>query len=170
MADVWVARDALRDGDLPAICVVTGEPTDDSATYRFESFPEWMWVLLVAGFFPFFIVLYFLKDEVEGRIPIRPEVLRAHHRRRTLGLGVAVAGAVTALAGLALGAPGAAVGAATGLFLAGAALWLVTFRSFVDGRLDRTRTWVKLSRVHPTFATHVAAWGRTPAGRSPVVR
>lgn len=176
MAEIWVTREDFEGGELPEVCVVTGEPADGLVGYRFESYPEWMWLLLFAGFFPFFIAMYFLKDDVEGLVPIRRDVIRRFHRRRRRALAVAAAGAILTVSGWVF-PTGSTVRLSDALLVSGLALLVVggvaaglTFRRFVDANLDKTGLWVKLKRVHPNFVQHAAAWNRTPQGRRPVLR
>ncbi|WP_157041621.1 hypothetical protein [Nitriliruptor alkaliphilus] len=41
VAKVWVHREELVTGDLPPVCVRTGEPSDELVAVRLDSLPEW---------------------------------------------------------------------------------------------------------------------------------
>lgn len=51
----WVSREDLYTGNLPAVCVVSGEEADGQVSFRFNSLPDWTWILLLFGVFPFLV-------------------------------------------------------------------------------------------------------------------
>lgn len=166
MADVWVSREHLHAGDLPPVCVVSGQPPDARVPFRSSSLPEWTWVLLLFGVFPFLIAAYFAEEEVVGEVPVVAAVVERYHRLRRWSVGLAGA----ALVGLVVAAatPTRWLAWSSGLLLIGGVAVAVTAsRGFIDGRPDRTGLWVKLTRVHPNFVQQLQSRGQTigpPAG------
>lgn len=157
----WVSREDLHAGDLPAVCVVTGEDADGLVRFRFNSLPDWTWLLLLCGVIPFLIALMFASDEVRGEVPVRREVVERYHQRKRLSLIAGAAG--IALLGLAVATAQAEValmGVAAVVTAIGARV--VAETGFVDGRPDRTGLWVKLSRVHPNFVEALRSRGQVP--------
>lgn len=156
MADIWVPRHGLGDGDLPAVCVRTGLPADGLVDVRFRPMPGWIVVLLFFGFFPFLVGVALGSDLVVGQLPVTHHVVERHHR---LGRW-ATALAATAIAIVGLGvAVGSAVASGVGVAVGVASLGLLAWRSatWVRARPDRTGIWVRLQGVHDDFVAVAAA-------------
>ncbi|MDP8929905.1 MAG: hypothetical protein M3O70_15395 [Actinomycetota bacterium] len=85
MARVSVSRERFRAGDFPEICVETGRPADGLVEARFDSTPDWTWILLNFGVFPFLIATWFATERVEGKLPVVRDVVRRYHARRRQG-------------------------------------------------------------------------------------
>lgn len=158
MARVWVSREELATGEFPQVCVVTGARADATVPVRFDSLPEWAWVLLLFGLFPFLIATAFATERVAGEVPVVREVVERYHRRRRRSRWLAAGGAALIVGGLLAGAAWV-VGSGVLVVGAGTAVAVVASRGFVDGRPDRTGLWVSLSRVHPGFADALEAGG-----------
>lgn len=155
MARVWVEREALRAGDLPPVCAISGEPADTHLPVRFSHLPPWTYLLLFAGVLPFLIALWFAPEPIPGRLPVRAEVVRSWRRRRRRATVATVAAFVVVVAALALGWPPELMIGALVLFVvtAGALAWVAS--GMADGTLDASRRWVELRRVHERFAAAV---------------
>ena len=158
----WVSREDLYTGDLPAVCVVTGEDADGRVSFKFNCLPDWTWILLLFGVFPFLIATLFATEVVRGEVPVRREIVERYHRRKRLSLIAAVVGVV--LLALAMGLSQAWL-AWTGVaaLVVGIVVGTVASLGFIDGHPDRTGLWVKLSRVHPKFVEALEARGQVPA-------
>ncbi len=159
MASVYVRREDLYRGDLPPVCVVTGRSADGTVPIRFNSLPDWTWLLLLFGVFPFLIASWFATERVEGEVPIVRTVVERFHRRRRSSYGLAAPG--VALFGVAWLAQAVWVAWIALLTLVAAiAVGVVASRSFIDGRPDRTGVWVEMTRVHPAFVDALVARGQ----------
>lgn len=157
----WVSREDLYTGDLPAVCVVTGEDADGLVRFRFNSLPDWTWILLLFGVFPFLIATMFASDEVRGEVPVRAEVVERYHRRKRLSMimapvGIVFVGLSPAVSQTWLAWMGVAA------LVAAIVTWIVASTGFIDGQPDRTGLWVRLSRVHPNFVEALRARGQVP--------
>ena len=158
----WVPREDLHRGDLPAVCVVTGQDADSRVRIRFDSLPDWTWILLLFGVFPFLIATFFASEVVRGEVPVRRDVVERYHRRRRLSwIGAAAGIAMLGLA-IATGQPWVAwSGVAVVVSAIGAGV--VASMGFIDGQPDRTGLWVRLRRVHPNFVAALEARGQVPS-------
>jgi hypothetical protein len=166
VARVWVHREDLITGDLPPVCVRTGDPTDELVAVRLDSLPEWTWILLLFGVVPFLIAAIFATERVPGRLPmsLRARERRRGHRRRVWAAGAVAFGlfVVAAVAQtswpfwFALGALVVVLGSLLGLE-----------RSLPSARPDRTGLGVHLRRVHPAFVEAVAQRRHAPGLASP---
>ncbi len=157
----WVSREDLYAGDLPSVCVVTGEDADGLVSFRFNSLPDWTWLLLLFGVFPFLIATMFASEEVRGEVPVRRDVVARYHRRKRLSILVGAVG----IAALGLGVGFSQTELAwmgVAALLAAAVTGVVASTGFIDGQPDRTGLWVKLSRVHPNFVEALRARGQVP--------
>jgi hypothetical protein len=150
-----VAIDTRRLGELPSLCVKTGEPTETTRQQDFADIPGWTLLLIFWGLIPFLIAAGFARRKITVALPASEETLR---RVRSVDFG-AVAGLVVAIGFLvtalvsqeALFAwAGIAVALAT---LLGAAL--VRGVVWITGRLDGELLW--LYGVHPRFAEQCQA-------------
>lgn len=164
MAETWIAVEEAEAGAVPPVCARSGRRCITRYRREVTDVPDWVEWLLWRQAWP-------LVPLLEGRCQpiVLPLLPAAHRRSRLLGavrdasLGLAVALLVLAL--LLAGWPAAAhalrvvaVGAVAAHLAAGVAGRLVT----VDCRLDTTGRWVRMSRVHPTFAAEVARRCRRP--------
>ena len=70
MARAAATVEDLESGHLPPVCAKTGEPADGFATIVFTSTPEWTWILLLFGIFPFLIARYFTTARIVGLVPM----------------------------------------------------------------------------------------------------
>ena len=158
----WVSREDLDAGDLPAVCVVTGEDADGRVSVRFDSLPDWTWILLLFGVFPFLIATMFATEVVRGEVPVRREIVDRYHQRKRLSLILAAVG--IAMLALAVGlSQGWVAWTGVAALVVGMGAGIVASTGFVDGQPDRTGMWVRLSRVHPTFVEALEARGQVPA-------
>lgn len=160
MADVWVRRDDLQASELPSLCVVTGEPTDRTVRFRFDSSPPWTWLLLFFGVFPFLVASFLATEKVEGRVPVMPRVVERYHRlrRRSFVLG----GTGVALVAIAFVAVRELVWAGLAAIACALVVGIVASRSFINGRPDDTGRWVRMTRAHPAFVHQLQVRGQTP--------
>ena len=161
---IWASQ--MRPGGLPAICVMTGEPTDRWTRVRFQTAPRWTYWLLLAGglvigFIPYIVIRTLVSVRATGQLPFTRTVAS---RRRITALG----GLAGVLAGIVLFVVGAAANSgavailAVFLFVLGLALLVVlgmmppraVVREQPGFPNDRV---VVLRRIHPNFASAVLA-------------
>lgn len=162
MASVWVPRQALGNGELPHVCVKTGQPADGVTAIRFRTLPAWTWLLLLFGILPFFVALYFAGDRVVGDVPVTRGVVARLLTVRRWAYGLAAGGvALIALGAAVEGAAVAAVGVAAMLASVAAMVWHGA--SWINARPDETGLLVKLSGVHEEFVRAAESEGVVPA-------
>lgn len=158
----WIAREHLHTGDLPDVCVVTGEDADGLVSFKFNSLPDWTWILLLFGVFPFLVATMFATEVVQGDVPVRREIVTRYHRRKRQSLLAAAVGIAFLALAMALSQVWLAWTGVAALVV-GVGVGVVASLGFIDGRPDRTGLWVKLSRVHPNFVVALEARGQVPA-------
>lgn len=153
-------------GDLPAVCAVTGQPTNHYT--RLESSadasPLWLlliflgpvgWGLLLVG------ALLESRGKTEGLLPILPEVAQQRRRSGMMSIGLFVLVLVGLFFGFFVQAPdwwlpiaplfAATVVVAVALLIRS----LLVAGRFPRAELDGSRRWVTISRVHPAFVAAV---------------
>jgi len=57
-------------GLFPSVCVKTGRPATHSKRRTFTSSPDWTWMLLLFGIFPWAVALFASSQSVSVRLPI----------------------------------------------------------------------------------------------------
>lgn len=140
-------------GDLPSLCVKTGEPTTRTRRQEFADIPGWTLWLLFWGLIPFLIAAGFSRRKVSADLPVSEETLR---RVRNVDVG--------SITGLILGIVilvAAWLADSNQLFWIAVTLALITLVVgalsrrivWVSGRLDGDVLW--LYGVHPAFAEQV---------------
>lgn len=154
----WISLEDLQTGDLPDVCVVTGEDADGLVDFTFRFLPAWTWLLLLFGVFPFLIATMFATQAILGEVPVRAEILERYHRRRRAGLIAASAGIVMLATALIAWQEWLAATGTLALFVG-----IVASRGFIGGRPDKAGVWVNVSRVHPKFVQALEARGQVRA-------
>jgi hypothetical protein len=183
---IWASQ--MRPGGLPAVCVMTGEPTDRWTQVRFQTAPRWTyWVLvagvLVVGFIPYFVIRMLVSVRAAGQLPFTQTMVS---RRKITSIG----GLVGLLGGIILFVVGAGTNSGAVAILGGLLFVLGLVLLVVLGTMspravvrkqpgfpnDRV---VVLRRVHPDFASAVVAQqqaaiqhapSQSPAGTTPTTR
>lgn len=152
---VRVPATQLAAGDLPAVCVVSGAPADRRVSMTFRWTPDWTWILLLFGIFPFFIAQYFATQTIPAVLPVASDRLRRYRtQRRQVFVGVIVA-VVLVIASVVSELPALAWLGLASLIYSGAALVVVTL-GWVAAAPDRVPGHIRLRRVHRSFALQVA--------------
>lgn len=175
---VWAGD--LRGGALPHVCVVTGEPTEDSLKYRFSTSPTWVLLLLLVGVLPYLIAVMATAKRAEGELPL---VRRQHRRVRLTRWGgwgtIGVAFVVFVVAAGLGSSTNDAMRSTAGLLALFALLLIVVgllgviLRGFlgIGGRVEGVPGvpdyWVTLRGVHPAFAEAVLRMYAERAAQAP---
>ena len=155
MASALIGREALWYGDLPRVCIKSGEPADSDVAVRFSHVPPWTFLLLLAGVVPFFVALLFVPERISGRLPATVATVERYHAHRPWQWATWAAILAGPLLSVALNRPQPML--ATGAGLVG--LLIVEARranDWVGLRPVRSTPLVELHRVHPDFAAAVA--------------
>ena len=155
MARVVIRTEVFGDDPdrLPRICVLTGDPADQTIRFRLKSTPTWTYLLLFLGVIPFLVVQLFTEKVVVTRLPVQRAALdRLLRLRRTSGWL-----AFVGLAGVGLAFVGDSglvmtVGVLVGL--AGLVGWGVANVRLPSGRQLDARH-VEVSSVHADFVAAV---------------
>ena len=161
MARATAFVDDLVLGRLPMTCVKTGEPAVGQLEVRTTTQVSALaWILVFFGPPGWLILLIVLArggETFRGQVPMSDAAFQRLDRWRTVELGGLGVAAVALVGALILHQPGllalvvlAVVGAVVGHIGHGLA--------GVDMRLDASRRWVTISRVHPGFAAAVRLW------------
>ena len=70
MASIRITRYEVQNNLLPAVCVVTGEPTTDVKRHTFRWTPPWVGILILGGVLPYVIVAMILRKDITFDVPI----------------------------------------------------------------------------------------------------
>jgi hypothetical protein len=76
MATVEVAVQDLERRSLPPVCVKTGLPAEVVVAKTYAWVPDWTWILILFGIFPFLIARHFAAHRVTLELPATVEVDR----------------------------------------------------------------------------------------------
>ncbi len=174
--------DDLAVGAGPAVCAITGVPTDHwvGVSSSEGGFQAW-WLLLVL-FGPIgWIALLVLAgmgrrtSRVSGVLPISPPALERYNaavavaQRAIVATGLALVGWIGWIAWQGGGSPAiVAIGAVVGI---GVLVWLgasivAPFR-WIDLQLDGSGRWVTITRAHPEYAAALARHNAAVHARRP---
>lgn len=146
---VGVPRERFEAGDLPRVCVRTGQPADGTTEVRFDSTPGWTWILLLFGVLPFLIASWFATEHATGQLPVTRAVVRRYHLLRATSGLLTIGGLGAVLGAMLVDSPTMAwVGVIA--VVVGAIAGVACGLGFVSGRVRPDR--IELSRVHPAFA------------------
>jgi hypothetical protein len=157
MARAAATVEDLEGGHLPPVCAKTGGPADGFATMVFTSTPEWTWILLLFGIFPFLIARYFTAQQIVGLVPMSDVALRRGRAFTWTYRGFFVlAGLVIVVGFFTLDRPA--------ILLEGLVILVVTLLVMLvgwpfvwpTGRVSGE--WVRLSFVNDRFANELDRW------------
>jgi hypothetical protein len=158
--------EAFERGQLPHICALSGEPTDDHMNVTVESDVSGLWAFL--GFIPFLIV-WSNRKRARGQLPLTENVYEVVRARRAQVKQTLLVGCGLVLAGLLVSLAPVAPGWTVGFVLLGFAVLfvgsvIVQLRHPLRGlRVDSSGRWVELPNAADTFADAVS--GAMKAGR-----
>jgi hypothetical protein len=157
MARAPATVEDLESGHLPPVCAKTGAPADGFATIVFTSTPDWTWILLLFGIFPFLIARYFSAVQIVGLVPMSDVALR---RGRSFTLTyrslLVLAGVVIVVGFFTFDRPT--------ILLEGLAILVITLLVMLVGWVFVWPTgrvsddWVWLSHVNDRFAGELDRW------------
>jgi len=150
-----VAIDTRQLGELPNLCVKTGEPTGTTRRQDFADIPGWTLLLIFWGLIPFFIAAGFARRKITVGLPANAQTLRRIRtvdRGAVAGLVVGIGLLVTALVSQEAAFAWAGITVALTTLVAAAGARRVVW---VTGRLDGEILW--LYGVHPGFAEDAQA-------------
>jgi hypothetical protein len=165
--------DAVR-GDLPDVCVKTGQPSDlvirTSRAVGGGSGPMWLLFLLgPIGVVALILVSVFghAQEYLTVRLPYTQAAWDHERRIRRSWIAMIFGGAAALIIALLAGGPLRLlwVTAGLGLLLGGFLVWSFSYFEDVGVSLDASRRWVTLTRVHPAFARAVEARSATAGPR-----
>jgi hypothetical protein len=166
--------DAVR-GDLPSVCVKTGQPADLVIRTRrpvgtggtgamwllvFLGPPGWLALLIVA-------MLGQAQETLTVRLPYTQAAWDHERSVRRSWIAMVLGGAAVLLVALVAAGPLRLVWFTAGLafVLGGFLVWSFSYFEDVGVSLDASRRWVTLSRVHPAFARAAEARNATAGPR-----
>jgi hypothetical protein len=155
--------DDLERGNLPAVCAKTGVACDGLVKDTLRVVPRWVSALAILLIVPYFVARPYTSRKLEAKLPIAPariERTRRMVRAAWVALVVAAAGFMASLFGA-----GAAAGVALVVGLvAYVVIVYVGDQMWVGARPTRADDVVELTRIHPAFATALAAQYESAAG------
>jgi Zn-dependent protease with chaperone function len=167
MADIGIWGNEMRSGTLPQICVLTGEPTEDSMTFKFATAPGWTLLLLLVGLLPYVIGYAITAKRAQGRLPLAGRKRGGVIAVRWGGWAAILVGIVCVFGSVATSSNEEASSTASGVLILLSLLFIfagiiavivrgfVGIRGKVQGAPGYADHWVTLSRVHPLFADAV---------------
>lgn len=154
--------DDFERGRLPAVCALSGQPSEGSYTETLRSPVGGQSWLLLLGLAPFFIVRYATRKEAKGKVPVTRAAFASLERQARerrwrafllVGGGIAAffVGGVVASSVAALGSTIAALGVVA---LVGGAIYDAR-TPLLRGHVEPSGRWVVFENAHPTFAAAV---------------
>ncbi len=157
-----VPQIAVETGDLPRICVVSGQPTENMVKMRWSWAPSWTYLFLFLGVLPVLLVRHLAGTRAAGFLPIHPDVQR---KRRLQGVAalLGLAGALVLLIGAAAMSSGVLAFLALALLVAGIACMVQPGRSLPVRPAGQG--YLAFPKASPAFAAAFRA-GR-PVGQFP---
>lgn len=155
--------DDFERGRLPAVCALSGQPSEGVYTETFRSPVGGQSWLLLLGLAPFFIVRYATRKEAEGKVPVTRAAfasLERQARERRWRAALLVIAGIVALC--AAGPLGARVAVTLGWVIGLVGVGLVVAGMVHDartpllrGHVEPSGRWVVLENAHPAFAAAV---------------
>lgn len=150
-------------GRLPAVCALSGLPSEGAYTETFRSPVGGQSWLLLLGLAPFFIVRYATRKEAKGKVPVTRAAFTSLERqareRRWRAALLIVAGI---LVGAVAGPIGAQVAVTLGWIVGLVGLGLIAAGMVHDartpllrGHVEPSGRWVVFENAHPAFAAAV---------------
>ena len=171
---VMVFVDSYVTGNLPEVCVITGESTVYQVMMRTQVKSLGWWFLLflpVVGWMALLAAVLSGRTTVlSGSLPFSAEARKTRNLRRRSARYLMLGGvavfvlAVTTLTGLALGGLLGIAGLAAVIFGAGLLIWTELNQPTVT--LDASRRWVTIEGVHPRFVEAVESQNVRSSHRS----
>ena len=157
MAVAAARVDDLEQGNLPAICALTGVPCDDLVKDTLRVVPRWVPPLAVLLIVPYLVGRAYASRKIEVKLPIAParlDRIRRLVRAAWIALVVAAAGVAATIFGA-----GAVGGIAV---LLGLVVYVVIVyigdQMWVGSRPGGSADVVVLTRIHPDFARALDYW------------
>lgn len=172
MAAVSVFVDDAIRGDLPLVCVKTGEPADLMIRMRHAvggGMPALAWLLILLGP-PGWLALFVVglltsgREYLTVRVPQTQAVYDYEMRLRRFRTAAFLAGVVVLIFGLWRPGmfPALWLAAGAALLIAAVILQGMAYLHVVGVSLDASRRWVTLTGVHPNFVAAVNRQEATP--------
>jgi hypothetical protein len=157
MATVLLHKVEFQSRELPAYCVVTGEPATTFVKWKAATHhPPWAFLLIFFGVVPFVIYLAVTSRSVTLRLPATDAVQQRLRRDRELYRGIGITGFVLTFGGGWIAGVFAIVGFP--MILAAFLLrWYLQGRDWVWTYLDSHGT-IVIDGCSETFASAVEAW------------
>ncbi len=160
MPNVRLTRREVREGWLPDVCAITGQPTEERVTRRFSTHG---WVLFVTPVVPLAVMAWAaMRKSVTIDLPVVREQRDYWLRRTLVSLALLTTTTSVCIGGFVLSGSGAfqtvgPVAALTGAVLAFASYFYSMFVWEKGVRVSIiSDRWVKLNNVHPAFADAVS--------------
>ena len=148
MATITLTRREAERGDLPPVCALTGEPTDDVKHRTFVWQPAWVSALIPLGLLPCLIVSLIIRKTMTLRLPL----VRRKHFHWGWRMAVAAVG-IVASAGAFIVGGALMIGGLVGFVLSLVMLAVLTALGIHPKRItDREIT---LAGVHDNFVAAV---------------
>lgn len=159
MPNVRLTRREVREGWLPGVCAITGQPTEDRVTRRFGTHG---WVIFLTPVLPLAVMAWAAgRKSVTIDLPVVREQRDYWLRRALLSLALLTTTRSVTIGGFVLIGSGefqtvGPVAALTGAVLAFASYFYSMFVWEKGVRVSHiSDRWVKLNNVHPAFAEAV---------------
>jgi hypothetical protein len=162
VAKALIAADRAVTGDLPAVCVRTGERADGYVSIESRAGGPSPWVALLVLLGPIGVVVLLgialgaPGERYTVRLPYHEPAWASIRRIGTMGNVLLGAAAVTLGAGFLMAQERLGIIAAVVVGVTGLVVRIVSKSMLPRLHLDATRRWVTLSGVHPAFAEAIS--------------
>lgn len=154
--------DTFERGRLPAVCALSGQPSDGVYAETLRSPVGGQYWLLLLGLVPFLIVRYATRKEARGKVPVSRAAFASLERqareRRWRAFGLVGGGLVAFFAGAVVAASVAALGSAVmalGVVAIVAGMVYDARTPLLRGHVEPSGRWVVFENAHPAFAAAV---------------
>lgn len=161
--DLWTSD--LTPERLPPTCVKSGQPATGSAKVKFVTAPAWVWLFLAGGLIAVLPIWLLTRRVAQGRLPMAAHVRNRLRLLKWSATGLMISAGIVLLIGLTanlswdgnllvLGL--SAFSMVAGLVVKYVVVPMAGIRGKVYEDDTQGRTYVRLSGVHPNFASAVA--------------
>lgn len=157
MAKIRVYRDEARGEEFPPLCVKCGNEEETTTTQHFAWVPQWVIIIILAGFLPWLIVMAIFRKSMRVTLPVCNRH-RNHWLNRKLFVRLGLLfwmGYAIALFVVRVDLPKDASSLGLGILIFGGLAWLIAAAIYSNSGIkpaEITDRYIELVRVNKAFA------------------